>query len=236
MNEVASSLIVIDHHDTAEKELGGLDFCIFDMGKAGCVLTWEYLFPNLEVPELLLYLQDRDLWQWKLPDSRETSAAIRSHPFDFQLWESWMTDAGLERLRKEGAAILRYQNQQVKAALSREVERYVIGSYEVPVINTTTLISEIVGELAVGEPFAAGYFDTHDKRIFSLRSAPNGVDVGQIAKQYGGGGHPRSAGFTVNKPALFRGLWEEKELEKLEKLTETNKKLLELLGSQSNEN
>lgn len=104
MKEKATSIIVIDHHKTAKDELADLDFCIFDMSKSGCVLTWEYLFPHLEVPDLLLYLQDRDLWQWCLPDSREISAAIRSHPLDFALWESWMTAVGLERLRKEGVA------------------------------------------------------------------------------------------------------------------------------------
>lgn len=39
----ASSLVVLDHHKTAENALAGLDFCHFDMTKSGAGLTWDYL-------------------------------------------------------------------------------------------------------------------------------------------------------------------------------------------------
>ena len=51
--------------------------------------------------------------------------------------------------------------------------------------------------MAQGEPFAACYWDTEGARVFSLRSADDGLDVSEIAKQYGGGGHVRAAGFSV---------------------------------------
>jgi len=74
LKEAAKSLLVIDHHKTAEKELAGLDFCIFDMNKSGAVLTYQYISPDQEIPKLFLYIQDRDLWKWELPSSREVSA------------------------------------------------------------------------------------------------------------------------------------------------------------------
>lgn len=52
-------------------------------------------------------------------------------------------------------------------------------------------------ELAKGQPFAACYWDTPQGRVFSLRSSADGVDVAEIAKQYGGGGHRNAAGFRV---------------------------------------
>jgi nanoRNase/pAp phosphatase (c-di-AMP/oligoRNAs hydrolase) len=76
--------------------------------------------------------------------------------------------------------------------------------YTVPRINVTHMISELGNKLAEKHPFAALYFDTGDgKRVFSLRSVEGGVDVSEIAKQYGGGGHPHAAGFTVNKPPVL---------------------------------
>lgn len=48
-----------------------------------------------------------------------------------------------------------------------------------------------------GEPFAACYMDDPSGRTFSLRSAEDGVDVSEIAKRYGGGGHKHAAGFKV---------------------------------------
>lgn len=203
MKQQANSLVVIDHHKTAQAELAGLDYCIFDMDKSGCVLTWEYLFPNVEPPELFYYLQDRDLWRWQLPQSREVSAALRSYKPFFDVWDDFMVDGAIEKLKGDGAAILRYQQREIEIAISRELEYINIGGYDVPCINSTHLISEIGNELAQNNPFAALYFDTTDgKRVFSLRSTDEGVDVSQIAKQYGGGGHRNAAGFTVVRPSL----------------------------------
>ena len=194
----AKSLVVIDHHKTAQESLVGLDFCVFDMNKSGCVLTWEYLFDE-PPPELFLYLQDRDLWRWELPHSREVSAALRSYPTSFDVWDGLVENP--ETLKTEGAAILRYQRQQIDANLAQKIDTVEIGGYSVPCVNCTHLISELGNELAKGKPFAALYFDTGDgKRVFSLRSTDEGVDVSEIAKMYGGGGHRNAAGFTIKRP------------------------------------
>jgi oligoribonuclease NrnB/cAMP/cGMP phosphodiesterase (DHH superfamily) len=203
MHQKASSLIVIDHHKTAKAELAGLDFCIFDMNKAGCILTWEYFFPNTAPPELFYYLQDRDLWRWELPLSREVNAALRSYPPLLSVWDEFMTSAGLDKLKAEGKAIVRYQQQQIDMALARPIPMAEIGGYQVPCINCTHLISELGNELAKGHPFAALYFDIEDKRVFSLRSSDEGEDVSKIAKMYGGGGHRNAAGFSIKKPEIF---------------------------------
>src|SRR5688500_3788876 len=33
---------VLDHHKTAQTDLEGLGFCIFDLERSGAMLTWEY--------------------------------------------------------------------------------------------------------------------------------------------------------------------------------------------------
>lgn len=203
MNQQARSLIVIDHHKTAQNELAELDYCIFDIDKAGCILTWEHYFDTAP-PELFYYLQDRDLWKWELPESKEVSAALRSYKPFFDVWDEFMTSAGLQKLKAEGKAILRYQQQQIDAVLSRPVETIIIGGHKVPCINSTHLISEIGNELAQGQPFAALYFDTIDgKRVFSLRSTDEGMDVSEVAARYGGGGHRNAAGFTIERPGIL---------------------------------
>ena len=42
-----------------------------------------------------------------------------------------------------------------------------------------------------------GMVGTTDGRVFSLRSTEEGLDVSEIAKQYGGGGHKHASGFRV---------------------------------------
>jgi uncharacterized protein len=105
----------------------------FDMSKSGSVLAFEFFHAGREVPKFFLYLQDRDLWQWKLEKSREVSYALRSIPMDFL---SWVNASGivpssldrvvgdrtrihsdtitlLEKLMRDGDAMLRLVSQQV---------------------------------------------------------------------------------------------------------------------------
>lgn len=56
------SLTVIDHHKSAEPQLTGLDFAIFDTSKAACVLSCEYFFPNDKVPDFIELVGRYDIW------------------------------------------------------------------------------------------------------------------------------------------------------------------------------
>lgn len=206
MRSEAAELVVIDHHKTAQDTLAGLDYCIFDMNKSGAVLTWEYLFPGEEIPQLFLYVQDRDLWKWQMAYSKEVSAALRIQPQNFAFWKWSFIDNpnGLAALVDKGSVILEYQTHCAEQiATAESVPVIELAGYLVPCVNCTHLISETIGRLAVGEPFAVGYFDTGDKRVYSLRSAPDGVDVAEIAKQFGGGGHKHAAGFTKPLPPIL---------------------------------
>lgn len=209
MKEQAKSLVVIDHHRTAQAALEGLgDYCIFNMEKSGAVLTWEYLFPECDMPMLFAYIQDRDLWQWKLPDSKEISAGLQVLKMTFDEWQPYLKDYALHDLKIVGSIILDYQAKQIaKATNPDRVAMVDIGGYTVPCVNTPHLISEIGEVLCKDYPFAAIYFDIGDKRIYSLRSDKNGVDVSAVAGRFSGGGHKHAAGFTVPKPVNTSDLW-----------------------------
>jgi uncharacterized protein len=207
----ACSILVLDHHRTAEEELRGLEDkhanlkIVFDMSRSGAVLAWEYFCPEFPVPRFLRYIEDRDLWTKKLPGVDEFTAALRSYPMDFAVWEDLFAQDEIAECRdgpspliKEGVAIQRYFRTLVEATKKHAFRRKV-GDHIVPVVNASLfLASEVAGELAQGEPFAAMYAETADNVIWSLRSrAPDGLDVSEIARKWGGGGHRHAAGFTV---------------------------------------
>ena len=203
LHKQAAYLVVLDHHKTAEAALEGLEFCYFDMNRSGAMMAWQHFNSELPAPELFRYVQDRDLWQWKLENSQEISAALKIMPLDFDMWLPLLVDDCLFELIDKGRVILEYQRQEVARMLKHPPEMITLGGYTVPCINTTTLISEVGQALSDGYAFAATYFDRHDARVFSLRSNTRGenmVDVSAIAKQYGGGGHAAAAGFTLPKP------------------------------------
>lgn len=206
MRESARMLTVLDHHKTAQAELEGFGgqsantLCRFDLNKSGGRLAWEWFFPGEPASWLVDYTEDRDLWRWKLPRSREISAVIASYPFDFDLWDRWNMSANNWNgtpvvLANEGEAILRYQQRQVDTLCDHASEIDMDG-HKVLAVNTPLLQSEIAGKLAEGRPFGAVYFIRDDgKRVWSLRSRDGGVDVSEIAKRHGGGGHRNAAGF-----------------------------------------
>lgn len=195
MKTKAKSLIVLDHHKSAQVDLEGLDFCLFDMNKSGGRLTWEHFYNKDKSPWIVDYTEDRDLWRFNLPYSKEVNVALRSYPMTF---ESWDTLNSGESLISEGTAILRYKEALIKSHIkhAKEVD---IGGYKVLCCNCSTgdLISEIGEILAKDRPFGATYY-YNDKgdQIYSLRSSPNGVDVSEVAKIFLGGGHKHAAGFT----------------------------------------
>jgi len=196
MNIEANHLTVIDHHKTAQAALEGLDFCTFDMSKSGAVLTWEYLHDE-PVPLLLQYIQDRDLWSWEMDNSKAISAALKSLPMDFDTWACHLND--VLRLSMRGEIILDHQNHEVQGIINQDIPLVEIAGWMVPCVNTSTHISEVGNQLSQGHAFAAMYFETADKRVYSLRSAKDGIDVSAIASQFGGGGHFHAAGFSVEK-------------------------------------
>lgn len=198
-----ASITVLDHHKTAAAELAGLETAgtiLFDMARSGAMMAWQHYCPSEPPPPLVQYVQDRDLWKWELPKSREYSAAIASYPKDWQTWDT-LAAAAPSALISDGEAILRYQAGVVENAV-RKAAPALLGEHRVLCTNCTTLISEVAGRLAEGRPFGVTYFVRSDgKWIYSLRSDASGLDVSLIAKSHGGGGHPRAAGFESNGPA-----------------------------------
>lgn len=192
-------LTILDHHKTARAELAGLTapnlHVAFDMEKSGGRLAWEHFFPGQAAHWLVRYTEDRDLWRWALDYSQEVNAYLASLPQTFQAWDGLgLMPAPLEYMVNDGAAILRYQGQQVEAAVANAVEIELDG-HRVLCVNCTHLTSEIAGRLAEGRPFGAAYFIRGDgRRVWSLRSR-GGIDVSEVARRHGGGGHRDAAGF-----------------------------------------
>jgi oligoribonuclease NrnB/cAMP/cGMP phosphodiesterase (DHH superfamily) len=216
--ELAQTVTVLDHHISAQEDLDGLEAehdnlkVVFDMSRSGAVVTWEY-FHQQPVPQLLLHVQDQDLWNFALEGTRDINAALMSYPFDFSLWHEVATSTQrFITLLSEGRAINRFRQEMIEGYKSRAVLGRIAG-FEVPIVNCPRAItSELVGELAEGHPFAAGYQDKGEQRSWSLRSSrQGGEDVSKVAALFGGGGHKNAAGFGTTLPATLLTLEPGKE-------------------------
>lgn len=82
IKSVCAKIIVIDHHIDAIHKIKQFEcdnvviYTSTDHEKSGCILTWEYFFPEINIPWFLKYISDRDTWSWKLPYSKEINIAL----------------------------------------------------------------------------------------------------------------------------------------------------------------
>jgi hypothetical protein len=197
LHDRVRELVILDHHKSAQEDLGDLPFTTFDMDRSGAMMGWNYMHPGEEPPPLIRYVQDRDLWRFTLPNSREVTAALGSYPMDFEAWRRLDVD----HLAREGTAILRFRDQTVQTIVgfARWGE---IGGYRVPIVNATAHWSDVGHAMLEKYPEApfvgAWYEDAEETRRWSLRSR-NDFDVSVVAKKLGGGGHPQASGFRESK-------------------------------------
>jgi oligoribonuclease NrnB/cAMP/cGMP phosphodiesterase (DHH superfamily) len=216
-NSIAEKLVVLDHHESARSRLEGLDFCTFDITKAGVRLTWEYFYgatdPTLgiEMPDMLLYVEDRDLYKMQLPDNRAYMSILQKFSNFHNNYSDFLKmvqdDEYFHSLVGDNQrAIARYQEEQIER-LAEEYRWMYVDGEKVPMVNCRMWGSDVCAVLYRKfpyVPFVGTYFDTPEKknrdiiiRVFSLRSAEDGADVSKICMKYGGGGHKHAGGFSM---------------------------------------
>ncbi|MCJ8158819.1 hypothetical protein [Sphingomonas sp. LaA6.9] len=233
----AASIIILDHHKTAAEDLapfnlgwaGDFPFChrdvpdvlrdlhsldrppvaaLFDMDQSGARLVWEFCHPGLPAPDLIRYVEDRDLWRFALPETKAFSLYLRAHPYDFDTWTRLATQLADDDQRSavmlQATAIEAFYKQKT-AEMVTTAQFKPINGITVPVVNCSwAFASDVAHELLErypDAPFAACYYDRADgSRTYSLRSLDDRQDVSAIAKRYGGGGHRNAAGFEVPAP------------------------------------
>ena len=202
MAKDAASIVVLDHHKSAEKECGDLDYCIFDMNHSGAYLAWSYLFPDDNVPLLIRYIEDRDLWSWKMEHSKEVLSVIDSVEKSFEEWDKLNSELDAKesvrfnRVRAMGEGIVSYKETLIQSLLNNSYRTNILG-YDVPIVNAPFFQSEMANHLAQGESFAAAYYFNGNEYKFSLRSTDDGEDVSEVATMFGGGGHRNASGFLL---------------------------------------
>jgi oligoribonuclease NrnB/cAMP/cGMP phosphodiesterase (DHH superfamily) len=199
-------VLVLDHHKTAEENLKGLSYFIFDNNRSGAKITFDYFSertPALEPYKTFVdYISDRDLWKNELPHTNEFHAALSSYPRDFKIWDE--IGKSPSKLIEEGGPILRHINTTVGMMCDQtfySTKFLVLGCGVVPCVNATGYWNEVCHELLARNPqfpFVTTFFKRADgKTQWSLRSrTTEDFDVTRIAKEFGGGGHKHASGFT----------------------------------------
>lgn len=205
------SIFLLDHHKSAYEDVRTAlrenllpehkVLPLFDMDRSGAGLTWDVLMGG-ERPRLIDLIEDRDLWRFQYADTKAVNAALFSYDYSLSTWERLMHGSpAVDALAEVGEALQRKLEKDVAELARVQLQWLRIGGFMVPAVNVPYTHASEMGHLLLRQhplaDFAATYYDKHNQRVFSLRSADDRTDVQAVAVGYGGGGHRNAAGFAV---------------------------------------
>lgn len=230
--KLAKNVVVLDHHKTS---LDAYEiyktYCpdnlhiILDKERAGCQITWDY-FHQLPRPWFIDYTGDRDLWAWKLPNSKEiTQVFFENNTMDPYFLDNitnllTYTDNQINDLVKEGTLLLKYQKKQIDAACFRAVEAsMIVGERTYNIwLGTIThgdrselgniLANKLLTTGSVPDFSATWVYDLKSRDWWiSLRGSKESPDLSKVAGFYDGGGHTLASSFVIKYPKTIHDIF-----------------------------
>ncbi|OGY62989.1 MAG: hypothetical protein A2745_02755 [Candidatus Harrisonbacteria bacterium RIFCSPHIGHO2_01_FULL_44_13] len=191
----------IDHHISAKALAKTTQYYSYALNHSGAVLAWQYFHPQKKVPQLLRYIEDTDLWKFKLPKTKEIFAYQNLFERNFKVWDKMICDFENAKKRQEvvknGGLILKYEDILIKRLVSNAETVEFVG-HKTLAVNSPVLMSQIGHELVKKMPPIGIIWNKKEgKIVVSLRSDGK-VNVAKIAERYGGGGHKAAAGFSLD--------------------------------------
>ena len=209
-------VICIDHHRSAIERLEEIESycdetCIrIGPGLSGATLVWKYFDERSRerpLPLLLQYVADQDIWEWKLPGSKEVNSALNTlNGMMPTLWQELLEsiadpDEWLARRTAQGDSILSVVDSQVRRAFGITARHISADGIEYMVVNATTNSSEIGNRLCEDSENSPdcvamifSVLDDWSVKV-SVRTVSGGkITARTVAERFGGGGHDNAAG------------------------------------------
>ena len=199
MSLKAKSLLVLDHHKSAQADLVGLPFAVFDMERSGAGMAWDWFHPGQTRPAMVNLVEDDDLWRHALPGTREFQLRLEMEQMNFPSWEriAKMSEQELASFIAEGNILKRAFDGEVAVLLNDRYAVTLAGEAGLAANASSRYTSELGHQLAaMSGSFGMVWRQLDGILKISLRSCGD-YDVAQLAGRFGGGGHRNAASFTL---------------------------------------
>lgn len=212
--EQGVNMIWCDHHKSALEDANGMEYndCdgIRNMDYAGCELTWQYCYPDEDMPMGVEFLGKYDTFRHK-NDSYENEIlnfqyAARTHITDADNVPSFITamDGYSQEISEwvdEGEIILAYLKTEAQEIYKKHKFDVVIDGFKFVCIPKERF-NPINFDIDYHEDGYDGsicfWFKGQDSVWeFSIYNENGKIDCAELAKKRGGGGHAAAAGFTI---------------------------------------
>jgi len=209
IDERAAKLVLLDHHLSAAEKLTGFRCRCgevhFDMNKSGARLAWEFFHPQRPVPDLVRFVEDRDIWVWQYPQSAGFLAALDMEPFDFVRWQAI---AGFDVVQLaayiDRGCAMDEKFRKLADAMTDTAHTITFNGVVGLMANVPSAFHSLVGDLLCRKSGSFALLWTVDKTgavKCGLRSKA-GFSCIALAESMGGGGHAQACGFTMMQERL----------------------------------
>ena len=184
------------------------------MTNSGSVLAWKHIYPGIQIPLLLKYIEDRDCHFNKIPDAKVALLWLDTHPFEFGLWNAFLKfdQTVWHKIIETNGSMLKKYKSMIRKAASQSVETKLSDYPAAFCFATEEIASDIASELSqrVNGIGMALVLQSDGSIKVSLRSN-EGLNMIPIAQALGGNGHAYAAAFKCT-PDKLRDLLAGKDL------------------------
>lgn len=207
----AQEVINIDHHIGAEEKLRMLDKkyqtfrYVFDNNRSGASLTWIYFYGKKNIPKIIRYVEDGDLWRFQLGNKTRFATSylygLSGKPIEL-LALLKKGNSAVKKILEKGKMIWEYREELARLLL-RTVNPFniKISKYKVPVHNTPEFLRSDVGHALakqMGKTVATFVINRNEVRLHFRGTNSRTPSALDLAKILGGGGHRNAAAASVS--------------------------------------
>lgn len=218
IDERAARLVMLDHHKSAAEQLTGFacrcGVVHFDMDKSGARLAWDFFHAEAPLPDLVRYIEDRDLWNWKYPETAGYVAALDMEPFDFARWDAIarFTPDQTQAFVARGEA-MDEKFRHLAADVAGGAQPLVFDGEQGLMVNAPGAFHSLIGEMLSQQSgtFALMWVVGKDGQVKVGLRSQRGYDCSVLATRMGGGGHAQACGFRMGRdrlPELLTGVFQ----------------------------
>jgi oligoribonuclease NrnB/cAMP/cGMP phosphodiesterase (DHH superfamily) len=202
----------IDHHKSAIKALNTAEFQRLDGTRdthaAACLLTWNFWYPSEDIPTVVRLIADRDAWIWAYKEqTAEFHYGLSLHDTHPQagIWKVLFEqpDVAAGKIKSDGRLVLQALGQRFKdirdaVAFDTEIDGHSARAMNIAIAGSAAFGAEgwATGALPDDVEICCQYYHNGEVFTVSLYSKKGTVDVSELCKKRGGGGHANAAGFT----------------------------------------
>lgn len=203
------AFVWVDHHKTSLAALGEAMADVpgtRSLDEAACVLTWQTFFPDQPVPRAVAYVGDRDIWRNALPGTQAFNEGLYARDFSPQNWALWEPllnddDRLVDELMERGRILYRARMRQIEYQVNERGFETTFEGHRTLAINHRG--SGDMGEFIRQMGYTIGYCYAEVMRAGRLQTIvtlySDQIDVSEIARKHGGGGHRGAAGFQFDR-------------------------------------